>query len=144
MGYGEIFGIAGLVGSGRSEIVRAIFGADKLVSGEIIKNGNLLHIKNPSDAIKNGIAMVPEDRKRYGLHLQLSIKTNLTLAKIRDLSKLLVINRGKEKRTLNDFISSLAIKLANVNNPVSSLSGGNQQKVVVSKWLMTDADIFNI
>ena len=139
---GEILGIAGLVGAGRTEILRALFGADPILSGEILINGQPLDGKNnPRRAIESGISLVPEDRKRQGLHLMLSIQHNLTLAKIKDMSRLLVIDSKREKASLDSYINKLSIKHGGIKNPVSSLSGGNQQKVVVSKWLLTEGDI---
>nr|WP_325205501.1 sugar ABC transporter ATP-binding protein [uncultured Oscillibacter sp.] len=139
---GEILGIAGLVGAGRTEILRALFGADPILSGEILINGQPLDVKNnPRRAIESGISLVPEDRKRQGLHLMLSIQHNLTLAKIKDMSRLLVIDSKREKASLDSYINKLSIKHGGIKNPVSSLSGGNQQKVVVSKWLLTEGDI---
>ena len=139
---GEILGLAGLVGAGRTEILRAIFGADAIVRGEILINGNTVQIKHrPGMAIKSGIALVPEDRKREGLHLKLPIKTNLTLAKIREMSTAFTINQQKEKQAVNDYVNTLSIKLASMKDPADSLSGGNQQKIVISKWLLTGGDI---
>lgn len=139
---GEILGIAGLVGAGRTEILRALFGADPITSGEVLINGKPFDIKNnPRRAIEHGISLVPEDRKRQGLHLMLSIQHNLTLAKIKDMSRILAIDSKKEQAALNTYINKLSIKHGGVKNPVSSLSGGNQQKVVVSKWLLTEGDI---
>ena len=139
---GEILALSGLVGSGRTEILRALFGADPIQKGEIFVNGKKADFKNkPGKAIRAGISLLPEDRKRQGLHLFMSIRNNLSLAKIRELSRLLLINLRREKEQSDKYIHTLSIKIANMNDPVSSLSGGNQQKVVVSKWLMTDGDI---
>ena len=139
---GEILALSGLVGSGRTEILRALFGADPISKGEILVNGEKVDFKNkPSKAIRAGISLLPEDRKRQGLHLFMSIRNNLSLAKIRELSKLLFIDLREERQQADRYIHTLSIKIASLKNPVSSLSGGNQQKVVVSKWLMTDGDI---
>lgn len=138
---GEILGLAGLVGSGRTEILRALFGADPITSGEIFVNGEKVRLNSPSDSIKQGISLVPEDRKRQGLHLDLSVGTNLSLSKIKEISKATFINEKEEKESINKYINALSIKYGNIKNPVSSLSGGNQQKVVVSKWLLTGGDI---
>ena len=139
---GEILALSGLVGSGRTEILRALFGADPIQKGEIFVSGKKADFKNkPGKAIRAGISLLPEDRKRQGLHLFMSIRNNLSLAKIRELSRLLLINLRREKEQSDKYIHTLSIKIANMNDPVSSLSGGNQQKVVVSKWLMTDGDI---
>lgn len=138
---GEVLGLAGLVGSGRSEIIRAIFGADGRETGEIAVNGRAVRINTPRDAIEQGIAMIPEDRKRQGLHLELPIADNISLIKINALSKLLTVSRSKERALIDRFIKALSIKLASPEAHASSLSGGNQQKVVLSKWLSTEADI---
>lgn len=138
---GEVLGLAGLVGSGRSEIIRAIFGADRRDTGEITVNGKVAHINMPRDAIEQGIAMIPEDRKRQGLHLELPIADNISLIKINALSKLLTISRTKERALIDRFIKALSIKLSSPEAHASSLSGGNQQKVVLSKWLSTEAQI---
>lgn len=132
---GEILGISGLVGAKRSEIVRTIFGADRLQSGEIIFEGKVVNIQTPRDAIDLGITMVPEDRKSQGVVLSLSIGWNLTMANLRRLSRGLVLDRTKEQNMMEKYKQALRIKMNHVEQPVSSLSGGNQQKVVVSKWL---------
>ncbi len=132
---GEILGISGLVGAKRSEIVRTIFGADRLQSGEIIFEGKVVNIQTPRDAIDLGITMVPEDRKSQGVVLSLSIGWNLTMANLRRLSRGLVLDRTKEQNMMEEYKQALRIKMNHVEQPVSFLSGGNQQKVVVSKWL---------
>jgi ribose transport system ATP-binding protein len=138
---GEILGLAGLVGAGRTETVRALFGADRIELGDIWIKGKKVTIKSPSDAIKKGFCLIPEDRKRQGLHLGLPIKTNISLVRIRDLSRFLTISSAKEKHLVDSFINVLTIKLSSPEAPVSSLSGGNQQKVVLSKWLSVKSDI---
>ncbi|MGI6072328.1 MAG: sugar ABC transporter ATP-binding protein [Lachnospiraceae bacterium] len=138
---GEILGISGLVGSGRSEIVRAIFGVDKVHSGEILLEGKKTKIKHPKDAIKDGFALVPEDRKREGLMLQQSIRLNMTITVLDKLSRAGFINDKKEKKELDRGINLLSVKLASVKNPVTNLSGGNQQKVVLAKWISTGNDV---
>lgn len=135
---GEILGIAGLVGAKRTEVVRTIFGADKLASGKILFEGKPVSIKTPSDAIALGITMVPEDRKSQGVVLRLSIGWNLTMANLKRLSKGLVIDRKKEKELVDQYKDALKIKMNSIEQPISSLSGGNQQKVVVSKWLASN------
>lgn len=135
---GEIFGISGLVGSRRTEIVRAIFGADPLQSGKVIYEGREVKIRSPYDAISRGITLVPEDRKIQGVILNLSIRWNLTVAILKKLSKFLVINSRSEEGIVDRYKNILQIKMSDVNQPVSSLSGGNQQKVVLSKWLASD------
>lgn len=135
---GEILGITGLVGAKRTEIVRAIFGADRLHSGEILMEGNAVKILSPLDAISRGIVMIPEDRKVQGVVLNLSIKWNLTISILKKLSKSLIINIKKEKQVVDEYKDVLSIKMANEDQNVSTLSGGNQQKVVLSKWLASN------
>ncbi len=138
---GEILGLAGLVGAGRSETVRAIFGADTASSGTVTAYGKVFHAKSPADGIKHGIAMIPEDRKREGAHLELPIRSNMSLIKIRDLSNKGFISKLKENALVEKFINLLSIKIPSLDSNVSSLSGGNQQKVVVSKWMSMESDI---
>ena len=138
---GEILGLAGLVGAGRTEVVRALFGADPILSGKITINGRDAKIKSPMYAIGKGVSLIPEDRKRQGVHLSLSIKTNISLIKLKNISKMLTISKLKEKNLVDSFINILSIKIPSVCSPVSSLSGGNQQKVVLAKWLSTESDI---
>jgi ribose transport system ATP-binding protein len=138
---GEILGIAGLVGSGRTETVRALFGADDLSGGEVFIKGEKTEIKNPTDAIRYGIGLIPEDRKRQGLHLELAIRNNISLIELPSLSKGLVVSVKREKKMAEKYINLLSIKLASQLLPVNSLSGGNQQKVVLAKWLSTNAEI---
>ena len=135
---GEILGICGLVGAKRTEIVRTIFGADRPKSGEIYFDGKKVDIKSPSDAIAMGITMVPEDRKAQGVVLRLSIGWNLTLANLKRLSNGLILNKKKEQEVVSQYKDTLQIKMGKVDDPVSSLSGGNQQKVVISKWLASN------
>jgi ribose transport system ATP-binding protein len=139
---GEILGIAGLMGAGRTETTRAIFGVDPKESGEIILDGVSLNIKKPMDAIRAGIVLAPEDRKKDGLCTKLSIRENIALANLDHLcSKGGVINRRKEKKIVDKAIKDLAIKLPTAEVNASSLSGGNQQKVVVAKWLANNSKV---
>lgn len=133
---GEILGIAGLVGSGRSETMRSIFGLDQLESGKLTLDGKELVIRKPRDAMDNGIAMINEDRKEYGLCLFRSIKENISLPGLKTKHKGLLVKRKLEKKECNEIASKLSIKMAGINAEAFSLSGGNQQKVVVSKWLL--------
>lgn len=135
---GEILGITGLVGSRRTEIARTIFGADPLKAGTILYEGKELRLHSPYDAISCGITLVPEDRKAQGVVLNLSIKCNLTVTILKKLSRLLVINTKRENEIVERYKDVLLIKMNSINQPVSSLSGGNQQKVVLSKWLASD------
>jgi ribose transport system ATP-binding protein len=139
---GEILGIAGLMGAGRTETTRAIFGADRKDSGVIELDGNEITIRCPSDAIKQGVVLVPEDRKKDGLCTKLSIRDNLSLANLDILcSKAGVINRQKEADMLDRAVKTLSIKLSGGNRNAASLSGGNQQKLVVAKWLSRDSRV---
>ena len=139
---GEILGIAGLMGAGRTEIVETIFGVAQATSGEVLVNGKKAVIRSPHDAIKLGIGFVPEDRKLTGLNVIGSIRHNLTLVYLKQLCRLgQVINSRKEKVTSAELIKKLMVKMASDMNPVNSLSGGNLQKVVIAKWLMGDPQI---
>ncbi len=133
---GEILGIAGLVGSGRSETMRAIFGIDKLESGKLTLEGEELTVRKPRDAMDNGIAMINEDRKEYGLCLFRSIKENISLPGLKTKHRGLLVKRAMERKDCKDISSKLRIKMAGINAEAFSLSGGNQQKVVVAKWLL--------
>jgi ribose transport system ATP-binding protein len=136
---GEILGIAGLMGAGRTETTRAIFGADQKGCGVIELEGNKIKINCPRDAIKQGVVLVPEDRKKDGLCTKLSVKHNISLPNLDILcTRTGIINKKKENRMLNNAIKQLSIKLANSDINVASLSGGNQQKVVLAKWLSRD------
>ena len=135
---GEIVGFFGLVGAGRTEIMRAIFGMDRYDSGEVILGGEKLRGRSPSRAIRSGIGFATEDRKSEGLALRLSILANMTIVKLSQLSRFGVISRKKQRRTADEYVSSISIKTPSVSQLVGNLSGGNQQKVVVAKWLMME------
>jgi D-xylose transport system ATP-binding protein len=135
---GEILGIAGLMGSGRTELVMTLFGEyAKVTRGKIKLEGKEISIQNSREAMQYGISLVPEDRKRHGLVLIQSILRNISLANLGRFSSFFRINDAAELRESTDFAKSLAIKAPNLNAQVDSLSGGNQQKVVISKWLMS-------
>lgn len=139
---GEIVGIAGLMGAGRTETTRAIFGVDPKESGEIILDGKEVKINCPMDAIKAGIVLAPEDRKKDGLCTKLSIRDNIALPNLDILSdKFGVVNRKKEKEMSDKAVKNLRIKLPNDLVDAGSLSGGNQQKVVVGKWLARNSRV---
>lgn len=138
---GEILGLAGLTGSGRTETVRMIFGADKKTAGEIELNGRRVNIDSPQAAVRMGIGYLPEDRKHHGLLMSLSIRENMSLPILRRLSRCLMLNRRREEDVVNRYSGVLRIKAPSLLQPVCNLSGGNQQKVVVSKWLATDCSI---
>lgn len=139
---GEILGVAGLMGAGRSEVMEAIFGFRKLDSGEIYINGKKVSINAPKDAIKNKIAFVTEDRKLLGLNLQGSVKDNIIIASLNDLySAAGIVNFQKVKDAVKTQIEALKIKTPSSDQIVNNLSGGNQQKVVLAKWLLTQPDV---
>lgn len=138
---GEIVGLAGLVGAGRTEIARLIIGADRKFSGEIYVNGKKTEINSPKDAIENGIAYVSEDRKNEGILLKMPIKWNITFPILKKLSRGLFINRKKENDCVNKYKDALRIKTPSINQLVGNLSGGNQQKVAVAKWLASESKI---
>jgi len=138
---GEILGFFGLVGAGRSEIMRAIFGIDKYNSGEVVVGGAGLRPGSPARAIAAGIGFATEDRKSEGLMLKLSVLLNMTLVKLPSLSKAGFINRRAQESIAGEFIESISIKTPSVSQLVGNLSGGNQQKIVVAKWLMTDPKV---
>lgn len=134
---GEVLGIAGLMGAGRTEIARAIFGLDKYDSGEIIIKGNKVEIKSPEDAIKNGIGYVSEDRKALGFIPALSIKENISLSSLGNFAKTWFVNVSNEHEAATRLATDLKIKSTSINQKVMTLSGGNQQKVVIGKVLLT-------
>jgi ABC-type sugar transport system ATPase subunit len=138
---GEILGIAGLMGAGRTELVETIFGLRKPDSGEIFVKGKKVAIKSAYDAQKNGIAMIPEDRKLRGLNLKNTTGFNISLCDLKNLSSRNVINKKAEVSKVNGMIKEMNVKVTSHKTPVVTLSGGNQQKVVVAKWLMTDPEV---
>ena len=138
---GEILGFSGLVGSGRSETMRAIFGLDKLESGKIYLEGKEIHIRNPREAINQGIAMVNEDRKDYGLCLFRSIRENISLPNLPARQKGLLMNQNREKKECEEYAKLLTVKTPSIENNAFSLSGGNQQKVVIAKWIMANPKV---
>jgi ribose transport system ATP-binding protein len=139
---GEILGMAGLVGAGRTEVARAIFGADPLEAGEVLVKGQRANIKSPADAVRYGIGYLSEDRKRYGLTLGMDVQTNIVLAAYHKFQRLLGwMHDGNVRTTAEHHVKGLAIKTPSVQQTVKNLSGGNQQKVVISKWLTANTDI---
>ncbi|MEC0226019.1 sugar ABC transporter ATP-binding protein [Paenibacillus alba] len=142
LGKGEILGFAGLMGAGRTEVARAIFGADALDTGEIFIHGNKVQIKAPHEAVKHGIGYLSEDRKRYGLMVDMDVKTNIAIASYRQVRRLLGwMNDSKMDQSASRFVEALQIKTPSIHQQVKFLSGGNQQKVVIGKWLLRDCDI---
>lgn len=139
---GEILGFAGLMGAGRTEVARAIFGADPLDSGEIYIKGQKVDIKNPRDAVHHGIGYLSEDRKRYGLALGLDVEANIALASFeRFTNSVGIVKAGDTRQTAERYVNTLAIKTPGIQQRVRNLSGGNQQKVVIGKWLTADTDV---
>lgn len=138
---GEILGFAGLIGSGRTEIVRAIFGADKLTSGEVFINGKPVQVKTPKRATRYGLALLTEDRKHQGLHLDMPLSKNVSSANLNAITKHGFLNRSEEKKICDSYIKTLAIKTPSSEQKALNLSGGNQQKVVLAKWLFADSNI---
>lgn len=138
---GEILGMFGLVGSGRTETVRTIFGAEKFDSGHVFVDGKEIKISNPSDAIAKGISLLPEDRRGQGLCLHMSVKSNINLASYDDISKFDKINLAAEQENAQKYKDSIGIKTPSLDQLVRNLSGGNQQKVVIAKWLCKQSDV---
>ena len=138
---GEIVGLAGLVGAGRTELARTLFGLDPADEGEILIRGKPIRIKEPAEAIANGIAYLPEDRRRHGVVLDLPISANLTLASLRDLSHRGSIDFERERALSAEYVRRLGVKTPATFTPVSSLSGGNQQKVALGRWLITHPSV---
>ncbi|RPI99185.1 MAG: sugar ABC transporter ATP-binding protein, partial [Chloroflexi bacterium] len=139
---GEIVGFAGLMGAGRTEVARAVFGADAIDSGEIFIDGKKVHIRHPGDAVKHGIGYLSEDRKRYGLTLGMDVETNIVLAAFRDFLGILgIIKSDKTRQVATKAVEMLSIRTPSVQQKVRNLSGGNQQKIVVAKWLTADTKV---
>jgi ribose transport system ATP-binding protein len=138
---GEILGFSGLMGAGRTETARALFGADPKESGDIYINGQKVDIKTPKDAVKCGIGYLSEDRKRYGIVVDKSIAENSTMASLENFMKGIFIDKKKEKEAAQKYVDVLKTKTPGVDQLVVNLSGGNQQKVVIAKWLVRNCDI---
>ena len=139
---GEVVGFAGLVGAGRTETMRAVFGADKLEEGEIRLEGKSVKINTPKKAIKNGIGMVPEDRKQQGLLLDMPIKVNGTMSSLQDFTSAVgILDHPKENKKVEEMIGMLNIKARSYKSKASSLSGGNQQKVALMKWMISNSKV---
>ncbi len=138
---GEILGMAGLMGAGRTETARALFGADAIDSGDIYVNGKKVEIHSPQDAVKAGIGYLSEDRKRFGLVLDKSVSDNTCLATLENFQKGIFIDKRKCDKVSAEYVGKLKTKTPGIETPAMSLSGGNQQKVVIAKWLTRDCDI---
>jgi len=137
----EILGIAGLVGAGRTELVQCIFGDARPDSGFIYINSNNIYLKSPRDAIRNNIAYLPEERRSMGIFPQLSVKENMSMPILNKLIRFFFINRKKEKEYIQEYINKLNIKTPNLNQLIKNLSGGNQQKAILGRWLLTKCKI---
>lgn len=139
---GEIAGLAGLVGAGRTELCRALFGVDPIDSGRVLIGGREVAIRSPKQAVAAGLALVTEDRQRTGLAVGLPVAYNLTMANLRAVSRAGVLDHAAERRVTAEYISRLRIRAASDRQPVGRLSGGNQQKVAIAKWLFRNARVF--
>ena len=139
---GEILGVAGLMGAGRTEVARLIFGADKADAGEILLGGKRVEIGAPQDAVRHGIGYLSEDRKALGLATGLDVRNNIALASIPRFSKLFgLLDEQAMHAAANEYIEKLAIKTPSDRQPARLLSGGNQQKIVIAKWLLRDCKV---
>lgn len=138
---GEVLGLAGLVGAGRTELARLIFGADPKDGGEVLIEGRPMNIKHPKDAVRAGIGLVAEDRKAQGVLLRLPIRTNITISILERLSKWGVISSKEEDKCVENYKDALSIKTPSLEQLVGNLSGGNQQKVALSKWLASESKV---
>ena len=139
---GEILGFAGLMGAGRTEVARALYGADPRQTGEIYLNGKKVKIKTPEQAVKHGICYLSEDRKRYGLMLDKSVTQNTVIASVDDFITAGIINDGKMRSASAEYNDKLRTKTPSMEQLLKNLSGGNQQKVIIARWLMKNSDIF--
>ncbi|MDP9044354.1 MAG: sugar ABC transporter ATP-binding protein [Pseudomonadota bacterium] len=139
---GEILGFAGLMGAGRTEVARAVFGADPVDGGEVLVHGRPARIRSPRDAVTHGIGYLSEDRKQFGLATAMDVQSNIAMSSLARLLRLrMFIDTGAVARTARGYVSRLGIRTPSVAQPVKLLSGGNQQKVVIAKWLLRDCDI---
>jgi ABC-type sugar transport system ATPase subunit len=138
---GEIVGLAGIVGSGRTDVLRAIFGADQPDTGEIIVDGVPVRFRSPSQALRRGLGLLPEDRKTQGLLLDRSLRENVSLASLRRFTRLGILRPSEEERAVRALMKDLQIAARGPNQPVVTLSGGNQQKVVLARWLARQCGI---
>lgn len=138
---GEILGFAGLMGAGRTEVANAIFGVDRIKKGEVLLNGKKVVIKSPAKAVQKGIGYLSEDRKHLGLLTELDVKTNIVMSNMNKIQKIGFINEKSSKVIAEKYVEQLKIKTPSVNQKIKFLSGGNQQKIVIAKWLLRDCDI---
>ncbi len=138
---GEVLGFAGLVGAGRTDLAKALFGADRLIRGKISVKGKPVDLRHPQQAIRAGIGFTPEDRKKEALVLSRSVRENIALVVLRSISRLRFVRRGTEQKMVQELVDSLRVKTPSVDQEVSKLSGGNQQKVVLARWLARKPDV---
>ncbi|WP_062238771.1 sugar ABC transporter ATP-binding protein [Fictibacillus sp. FJAT-27399] len=140
---GEIIGIAGLVGAGKTELCKILFGCTKITAGAVLLKGKKLKLKNPHQAVKHGLALVPEERRKEGILVAESVAANLTAANLGQFTKVLsFLDRRAEKQKAVEIIQTLGIKTPTEKTKVQNLSGGNQQKIAIGKWLIADADVY--
>lgn len=139
---GEIVGMAGLVGAGRTELCRAIFGVDPLDSGQLWVNGKAVHVRSPREAVQTGMALIPEDRQKTGLALALPVAYNMTMASVPSISRFGFLKLGQERKLASEYTKKLRIKADSGKQRAGRLSGGNQQKVAIAKWLVRGARVF--
>jgi ABC-type sugar transport system ATPase subunit len=140
---GEVLGLTGLVGSGRTELLQGIFGMTRVSSGTILVNGRPVRIQHPADAIKLGLGMIPEGRKQQGMFLKLNVKDNMTMVHLKQLAnRLSFINKKLQRKVAGRYVNELAIKTPSLEQISANLSGGNQQKTIVARWVMHNPQIF--
>lgn len=139
---GQVIGVSGLAGAGKTELARALFGDNTITSGEITLKGRKVCLKNPKNAISNGIALLPEERRTQGIVGKMSVRENISLVISKRISTLSIINKGSDQQLAKKYIEEINIKTPSPEQPIRLLSGGNQQKAIIAKWLATEADIF--
>jgi rhamnose transport system ATP-binding protein len=139
--HGEVVGLGGLVGAGRTDVARAIFGVQPAAAGTIAVGGRTVVIEEPADAVSHGLAFVPEDRAVAGLFRSLSVEQNISAAVPQKIARRGVIRRALEREVARDSVARLRIRLASIRQPISELSGGNQQKAILARWLLTEPKI---
>ncbi|SIA69402.1 ABC transporter ATP-binding protein [Mycobacteroides abscessus subsp. abscessus] len=139
---GEIVGVAGLVGAGKTELARILFGLTKTESGDMTMNGEVGPFKSPADAIRAGVVLIPEERRKEGLFINESIEHNLSFPHLKSFSSFLFMNKKSEKSHAEKIIKNLGVKTGGTTDPVLHLSGGNQQKVAIGKWTGADSDLY--
>jgi ribose transport system ATP-binding protein len=136
---GEVFGIAGLVGAGRSTLAHTLFGAGSPYQGKMFLDGVEFSPKSPQEAIRAGVGLLTEDRNRYGLIMQMNVRENISLSNLREVVRGLVIDRSKERNVAESYANQLRVKAPSVESVVETLSGGNRQKVILARWLFTQS-----